>query len=342
MTRYQHTTDDYTLGKGIVAFNRLKSAVYQGFRDLGDTPAFTVNIALEMLDHFSSRAGLAAKDKQVVKSATPGFAFTCNNINVENMELMALGLITSVVQLASDGAKTTHTVVELDRWYIDADTGKRKWKPPTYLKYDGGTGLFVAGEVVYGAGGAYAKVGAVIGNATAGILVIHHVTGTFVNNEALTGSVAGVAVADGAQVVKAAGDVLVCNGTGTTVYTLTTDYDLDLDAGRVLPISTGAIVAGTLVVGYAAEKCTYRRVSFLADSQIEGQLHFISDNAEGENYELIFWRASLKPNGDTAFIGDGWSTIQFTGEILKDETNHASDPYGFIIESPTVVATTTT
>ena len=156
------------------------------------------------------------------------------------------------------------------------------------------------------------------------------------------GHLVGVAAADGAQVVVAALDVLVCNGTGTVVYTKTTDYTVDMDVGSILVLDAGSIAAGTIYLCYAAEKCTYTRIGMLDDAELEGELHFISDNPVGNNYELIFWRVNLMPTGETAFIGDGWSSLAFEGEILKDETNHEDDPYGFIIEAPTVVATTTT
>lgn len=68
------------------------------------------------------------------------------------------------------------------------------------LKYDGGSGLFVEGETVTGAGGATGIVVAVDGNVTAGYLFINTRNAVaYVNDEVLTGSIAGVAVADGAS-----------------------------------------------------------------------------------------------------------------------------------------------
>lgn len=68
------------------------------------------------------------------------------------------------------------------------------------LKYDGGSALFVEGETVTGAGGATGVVVVVAGNATAGYLFINTRNATaYVDNEVLTGSIAGAAVADGAS-----------------------------------------------------------------------------------------------------------------------------------------------
>lgn len=71
------------------------------------------------------------------------------------------------------------------------------------LCFDAGSSAFVPAETVIGAGGATATVDAVVvrsgswaTNNAAGYLVVSGVTGTFVNNEALTGSIAGVATCD--------------------------------------------------------------------------------------------------------------------------------------------------
>lgn len=68
------------------------------------------------------------------------------------------------------------------------------------LAYDGGSAAFVRGETVTGAGGASATIVAINGDATSGTLYIGPVTsGPFVDDEVLTGSVAGAAVANGAE-----------------------------------------------------------------------------------------------------------------------------------------------
>jgi len=71
------------------------------------------------------------------------------------------------------------------------------------LCFDAGTAAFVGAETVTGAGGATATVDAVVvrsgawgTNNAAGYLVVSGVTGTFNNNEALTGSIAGAATCD--------------------------------------------------------------------------------------------------------------------------------------------------
>ena len=60
--------ENYTLGNGVVYFNRknLTTGLWTGERDLGNAPSFSFNVSLEKLEHFSSRGGLRAKDKQVI------------------------------------------------------------------------------------------------------------------------------------------------------------------------------------------------------------------------------------------------------------------------------------
>jgi len=124
-------------------------------------------------------------------------------------------------------------------------------------------------------------------------------------------------------------------GTGGTVYVADTDYILsaaDAEIGRIYIPETSTIPdAGAIFCDYTKGAVTYKKIKAFANTQIEGFLRFVSDNPAGTQQELQIWRVSLTPTGDTAMIGDGWSTISFTGEILKDETGHPTSPYFDII-----------
>ncbi|RKZ95306.1 MAG: hypothetical protein DRQ46_08655, partial [Gammaproteobacteria bacterium] len=92
-------TDNYTLGKGVVYFNRKTDAgAFTGERDLGNAPAFSFNIALEKLEHFSSRGGLKAKDKEIISQITPGCSLTLDEVTAENLALLTLAEIEEVSQ----------------------------------------------------------------------------------------------------------------------------------------------------------------------------------------------------------------------------------------------------
>ena len=99
-------------------------------------------------------------------------------------------------------------------------------------------------------------------------------------------------------------------------------------------MSTYTGTPGDLVkISYTSNAIDYTRLKALAQTSIEGFMRFVSDNPVGNQQELQIWRVSLTPSGDTAMIGDDWSTLAFTGEILKDEAGHATSPYFDIIMS---------
>lgn len=329
------STDNYTLGKGIVYFNRLVSGVYSGERDLGNAPAFTFNIALEKLDHYSSRGGLKAKDKEIISQITPGCAFTLDEINTENFALLTLGDLVEISQVAGH-------VADED---VVAHLGKRSTLSKRNLEYlelpyDTGTVLFTVGETITGAGGAAGIVTAVVGDATSGTLaVIKTNTTAFVDSEVLTGGTAGSAAVNSATggTKGVSASILVQDATKTTTYVAGVDYEVntalkDGAIGRIHFLEGGSIAEGDAVkvtFGYGAS--TYTEIRAFNQTQVEGFLRFVSDNPAGTQQELQIWRCSLTPSGDTAMIGDDWSTLAFAGEILKDEVGHPDSPYMNII-----------
>jgi hypothetical protein len=115
---------------------------------------------------------------------------------------------------------------------------------------------------------------------------------------------------------------------------------MDASMGRVLWMGTTITDSDTSVGGvqttvyasYNYGAVTYTQIRAFNETQIEGRLRFVSDNPVGSNQELTIWRCSLTPSGDTAMIGEDWSTLSFEGEILKDETQTAS-PYMNIVIS---------
>lgn len=332
------STDNYTLGKGVVYFNQVNaSGVYLGERDLGNAPSFSFNVALEKLEHFSSRGGIRAKDKEIISQMTPGVAFTLDEMSKENISLLTLGEMTEVSQSA--GTVSEEEVVARLGKRVALDY--REIGALLLLDYDDSDAnnvLFVPGETVTGAGGATGIVVAVTGTATEGTLALIKTNATaFVDDEELSGDVAGSAEANGIGTAGTVPNVLVTDSLGTTVYEKGTDYEIstslkDDHIGRLYFPSTSTITEGeTIKVSYAYSAVTYNQISAFAETQIEGFLRFVSDNPAGTQQEIQIWRVSLSPDGDTALIGDDWGTLAFTGEVLKDETNHPDSPYMNII-----------
>lgn len=92
--------ENYTLGKGILYFNRWQNAAYAGWKDLGNAPAFSFNVNIEKLEHFSSRGGLKVKDKEIISQLTPSLSFTLDEITPENFALLGLATIADESQSA--------------------------------------------------------------------------------------------------------------------------------------------------------------------------------------------------------------------------------------------------
>ena len=331
-------TDNYQLGRGVVYFDQLISSVYQGERDLGNAPTFTFNIALETLEHFSSRSGMKSKDKSIISQITPGLAFTLDEVNKENMALLTLGDTTTVTQTAGSVAAEVVTA-NIDKRSVLDFRGIENWN----LTYDTGTVIFVVGEVVTGAAGATGIVLSVTGTSTAGTLVIAKTNATlFVTAEAITGSGTGAAVVTTATpTLSTTPTVLVQDSADTVTYVSGTDYYIDTtlsddDIGRIKFMGSTIVDGAEIHVTYGHAALTYTNIAAFANTEIIGRLRFVSDDAAGNQQELECWSVSLTPSGDTAMIGDSWAEIAFVAEILKDETNHPLTPYMNIIMGQTL------
>lgn len=259
-------TDNYSLGKGVIYFNEKGSdGVYRGERDLGNAPSFAFNIALEKLDHFSSRGGLKSKDKQVISQITPGITFTLDELNKENLAMLSLADVVEVDQVGAAIVAEEHA----------AKIGKR---------------------IVLAARG-----------------------------------ISSVVVKD--------------KTTGLITYVAGTDYLIDTTLkddviGRIYIVPGGAIATAVAAaeatvppvefvveVDYTSATVSYTQIQAFKNTQMEGELRFVSDNPAGTQMELQVWRVALSPAGDTSFIGDDWSTLGFTGEVLKDAVGHPDSPY---------------
>lgn len=237
--------------KGVVYFDKydFTSSEYTGERDLGNAPAFSFNLALEKLEHFSSRGGLKSKDKEIISQITPGLTFTLDEVNKENLALLTMATLNEVTQTGGNITAETHTAYE----------GRR-----INLLYRDISAVTISG------------------------------------------------------------------------YTSPADYIIDTTLkddviGRIyiVPAADGGTITdgSSIDVDYTYGSITYTEVEAFNETVIEGRLRFVSDNPVGTQQELEAWRVSLTPSGDTAMIGDDWSTLGFSGEILKDTANHPDSPY---------------
>ena len=335
------STDNYVLGKGVIFFNELLNNVYQGERDLGNAPTFSMNIALDKVEHFSSRGGLGKKDKSVISKVTPGIAFSLDEINMDNFSMLALGDVSSVAQAASV-ISAEAAVVHVG---LRGELAKRNLGMLYAIPFENGTVIAVPGEIVTGSiTGATATVVYVDGTVATGTIYGYMSAPTvpFTQDDVLTGSIAAAAEVLGstAGVVASTsyGYAVVTDATGTTVQAANdAQFDATLkDAviGRIKWSDTPVDVADgeSVLVNYYALAITYDVISAFTKTVVEGFLRFVSDNAAGAQKELKIWRVSITPTGDTAMIGENWSTLGFQGEVLSDMTNHPDSPYMDIIK----------
>ena len=310
------SSENYTLGKGRVLFNSI---------DLGNVPAFKLNIALEKLQHYSSRSGLRSLDKTVFTSVTPMATFSIDEMSADNVAMSMLGTATKVVQatgnvvgqIASAALNTNYLCTNI----ADAT---RKFRVGVW-KISHGTvtnGPFVVGDTV--TGGTSLATGKVI-KQTANYVYINTIAvSTFQSGETITGTTTEVATTTTAQTWT---EDLAVDVAG--VYkTLATDYTIDAKSGRIKVVSGGGIAALAVVDWEGTcQAYTYSTVAGLSENSLTGTLVFIPDVPEGNDIELSFHSVGLTPTGDLALIGEEFMTLEFECEIFKDEVNNPTSPY---------------
>jgi hypothetical protein len=331
MSFFAPNVENYTLGKGVPFFSRLISpGVFDAERDLGNAPTFSINVDIENLEHFSSRSGINRKDLEVVSQISPNVSFTLDEINADNLELIFLGTSVEETQALADPFLVTLTAViedpaEGERFY---DLLHRK-VGVNVLNFTAASGPFTAGETITGT----------TSTATA-VMIEEHIVGSamhintivggpFDPSETITGgSSAATATTVGAEVFDTSEMVVL---EAATRLVKGDDYIIDSNTGRIRILSPTVNMVGpfpsTITVEGSALANVVTVIRGYTDTQIEGFLRFVSDNEVGTNLEAKMWRVKLAPDGEVALIGDDFSTLTFTGEMLDDAINHPDAPF---------------
>ena len=119
--------------------------------------------------------------------------------------------------------------------------------------------------------------------------------------------------------------VTVKDEAGTVTYGAGTDYNLDLETGRVQIIEGGAIVAGKVQFGYTPVAASFESVKSGGKSELQGALRVVSDNATGGNRDWYLPKVTLTPSGDLALIAEGTDVVamEFGLEALKPANGEA-------------------
>lgn len=119
--------------------------------------------------------------------------------------------------------------------------------------------------------------------------------------------------------------VTVKNEAGTTTYAAGTDYNVDLETGRVQILEGGTIVAGKVQFGYTPVAATFESVKSGGKAELTGALRVVSDNAAGGNRDWYLPKVTLTPSGDLTLVaeGDDVVTMEFGLEALKPANGEA-------------------
>lgn len=112
------SSDNYTLGRGRLAFNRKVDGVFQGLRDLGNATDFSITTSTEKKEHYGSRKGLKVKDKSVVVSMSINGKFTLDEIVPDNLAMALMASVTKVVQTAAQEETQTFTASSKKGGYL--------------------------------------------------------------------------------------------------------------------------------------------------------------------------------------------------------------------------------
>jgi hypothetical protein len=117
-------TRDYFLGRGIVYLAELDANLLPvSWRDLGNSPAFSITVESEELLHQSSRTGLRITDKRITLSQDISLSFQIDELSHDNLALFFTGDTVSltnpaVAGVASMGSPVAITAnAELGKWY---------------------------------------------------------------------------------------------------------------------------------------------------------------------------------------------------------------------------------
>lgn len=123
---------------------------------------------------------------------------------------------------------------------------------------------------------------------------------------------------------------LVTAETGVTPLVDGTDFEvLDSTLGLIHVLPGTEALDGTkpLSVGYTAAAIEAgTQIQAGTESKIEGKLVYISDAANGPNFDAEVWRVRFQPSGALALITDDYGTIPLKGEAMDDSTNHPTQP----------------
>lgn len=274
-----------------------------GERYLGLTPGFTLTLASETIQSYSSESGLRELDDETLITVTRTGQITCRQISVENLALFLAGSSATAAQ--SSGSVTgEHQPVRPDR-YIQL--GALVANPSGVREV---TGVTAVGKTASDRADttAYA-VGARVKSAT---------TPTHIFVCTVAGTSGG-----SAPVWPTTIDATVTDGTVTwrceTLITLVenTDYTVDLDLARVYVLPTARVSAhgSEWTFGYTTTTVSRDQITTGTLASVSGALRFIAVPAKGTARDLYAPNVTLAPSGDLIMKADDPAYAELTWDV---------------------------
>lgn len=102
-----------TLGRGKVYFSSFLPGTHTpaGERYVGNSPALSLTISQDKLDHFSSDGGVRVKDKSIILQVDYSGTLTLDDINIDNLALFFFGTKSTLAQTSATSQTQTFTNV---------------------------------------------------------------------------------------------------------------------------------------------------------------------------------------------------------------------------------------
>ena len=308
--------NNYTLGRGRVYFAEPESANPLSYRYIGNTPELNLTIETEDLDHVSADEGVQEVDDSTTLSVTRSGTMICDSIQLENLAYFFFGTSGTGTQAEKNDDFTQWETVAAGEIRIigvsaESPLGVRgaPWVDILQLSEE------LNGKIYYGSSRANARTARDA-----------DVDSPSTDDNAILRVGAGTAGArtenDTYWLTKYDGSAWSDTAIGDTKQLReTTDFTFDSETGQIT-FAAGARATGRVAAVYDTPAHTYGRV--LSGSQpAVVAIRFVEKNPQGDDYEWIMPKVTLRPNGDIALKGDEWRQIPFALTVELPTTGSA-------------------